>query len=57
MRHLGRHADAFTERRIGVNGFADIRRLGAQFEGLGHPTDQLACAVVKLTRLVAAAEP
>lgn len=40
-----------------MNRFADIRRLGAQFEGLGHPTDQLACAVVKLTRLAAAAAP
>ena len=33
MRHLGRHANAFTQRRMRVNRLADIDRVCAHFNG------------------------
>ena len=33
MRHLRRHADALTQRRVGVDGFADVHRVCAHFDG------------------------
>ena len=33
MRHLRRHADAFAQRRVWVDGFADVRRVGAHLDG------------------------
>ena len=33
MRHLRRHADAFAQRGVGVDGFADVHRVGAHLDG------------------------
>ena len=32
MRHLRRHADALTQRRVGVDGFADVHRICAHLD-------------------------
>ena len=33
MRHFRRHADAFAQRGVGVDGFADVHRVCAHFNG------------------------
>ena len=33
MRHFSRHADALSQRGVGVNGFANVHRVGAHLDG------------------------
>ena len=33
MRHLSRHANALAQRRVRVNGFADVHGVCAHFDG------------------------
>jgi hypothetical protein len=35
VRHFGRHANAFTQGRVRVNGFADVHRIRAHFNRQG----------------------
>ena len=42
MRHLGRHADAFAQRRVGVDGLADVHCIGAHLDGQRHFADHVA---------------
>ena len=36
VRHFRRHADALTQRRMGVNGLADVHRIGTHLDGQCH---------------------
>ena len=42
MRHFSRHADRFTQRRVRVDGFADIDRITAHFDGQADFADHVA---------------
>ena len=39
MRHLGRHANAFTQRRMRVNRLADVDGVGSHFDGQSRYAD------------------
>ncbi len=43
MRHLGRHADAFTQRRVRMDGFANVYRVCAHLYSQSHFANQVAC--------------
>ena len=36
MRHLGRHANAFAQSGVWVNGFANVDGICAHLDGQGH---------------------
>ena len=42
MRHLRRHADAFAQRGVGVDGFADVHRVCAHFNRQGNLANHVA---------------
>src|SRR3954447_12682082 len=43
LEHLGCHADGFAERRMRMNGLADVRRLAAHLDRKADFADQVAC--------------
>ncbi len=43
MRHFRCHADAFAERWMRVDGFADVYCVCAHFDGEGDFADHVAC--------------
>ena len=43
MRHLRRHANAFTQRGVQVDGFADVYGVCAHLYGQGDFADHVAC--------------
>jgi hypothetical protein len=42
VRHFCRHADAFAQRGVGVNGFADVHRVCAHLDGQRDLADHVA---------------
>jgi len=42
MRHFRRHADAFAQRGVRVDGLADVHRVGAHLDGQGDFADHVA---------------
>jgi hypothetical protein len=42
MRHLGRHANAFAQRGMRVDGFANVDGVCAHLNGQGHFTNHVA---------------
>jgi len=42
MRHLSRNADAFAQRGVGVNGFADVHGICAHLNGQRHLANHVA---------------
>ena len=42
LEHFGRHADGFRERRVRVNGFADVDRIAPHLHRETHFADQIA---------------
>ncbi len=42
MRHLGRHANAFAQRGVRVDGLADVHGVGAHLDGQGHLANHVA---------------
>jgi hypothetical protein len=42
VRHFGRHADRFAQRRVRVDGLADIDRVAAHFDGQADFADHVA---------------
>ena len=43
MCHLSRHADTFAQRRVRVNGFADIDCVCTHFNGQGNLANHVSC--------------
>ena len=42
MRHLCCHSNAFAQRGVGVDGFSDVHRVSAHFDGQRDFTDHVA---------------
>ena len=42
VRHLRRHANALAQRRVRVNGLADVHRVGAHLDGQGDLANHVA---------------
>ena len=43
MRHFRRHANAFAQRGVGVDGFADVHCVCTHFDGQGDLANHVAC--------------
>jgi hypothetical protein len=43
MRHFRRHADALAQRRMRVDGLADVDSVGTHLDGQGDLADHVAC--------------
>ena len=47
MRHFRRHADALAQRGVGVDGLADVHRIGAHLDGQGNRLARRSTAMSK----------